>query len=402
MCEAQRTLRHLLLGLPDTGIDNVISQLDSNILPSDVFLNGLSLEHISTVKRACLVISTLARHIILKEWQLAATLDILAGRDTILNASTGAGKTMLIILPMLLRPGSISITVSPLKRLMSSQAVELGRYGLRAAIVNEDTSHDQELFNAILNGYYDHVHISPEQLQRHQGHFTRFYHLLDKPAFRQRIQVINIDEGHEAGRAALGLDDFRSSYARLCTFRLKLPRNIPFVVLSATLPHHIISPLSKFLLLNDPKETRLCLNRSNIYYAVKPLITGTKEFRNLSLLVPDSATQLNSLRKTIIFFDDKRELDGACRFLRKEYARLMDPTSGKHQIPPAARTLVMGYHSDMSSTYLRSTYEDFNVPDGSCKILCATACAATVSPVRASPVFLHKADGVSGSRFPMR
>jgi len=252
---------------------------------------------------------------------------------------------------MLLKPGSISITISPLKRLMASQAAELGRYGLRAAIVNEDTSHDPELFKAILDGYYDHIHISPEQLQRHQGHFTRFYHLLNKPVFRQRIQVINIDEGHEAGRAALGLDDFRSSYARLCTFRLKLPRGIPFVVLSATLPHHIISPLLKLLMLKNVRETWLCLNRPNIYYAVQPLITGTKEFQNLSLLVPASADLLSSLRKTIVFFDDKCELDGACRFLRNEYTQLMDPTSGMHQILPAARTLVMGYHSDMSSTY---------------------------------------------------
>ena len=396
MCEDQRTLRYALLGLDNAHIDTLISQLDSNILPSDTFLGGLSLEDASTVKRACLVVFTLARHIILKEWQLATTLDILAGRDTILNASTGAGKTMLIVLPILLRPGSISITVSPLKRLMSSQGAELGRYGLRVAIVNEDTSHDPELFQAILDGHYDHIHISPEQLQQHQGHFTRFYHLLDKPAFRQRIRVINIDEGHEAGRAALGLDDFRSSYARLSTFRLKLPRDIPFVILSATLPCHIVSPLTKLLLLKDPKETRLCLNRSNIYYAVKPLITGTKEFRNLLLLIPPSADLLGSLRKTIIFFDDKRELDSACRFLRKECARLIDPASGHHQIPPAARTLIMGYHSDMSSTYLQSTYEDFNSPEGSCKILCATACAATVSLVDVS-LFMYIADNIIGS-----
>ena len=303
---------------------------------------------------------------------------------------------MLIILPLLLRPGSISITISPLKRLMSSQAAELSRYGLRAAIVNEDTSHDPELFNVILGRYYDHIHISPEQLQRHQGHFTRFYHLLDKPAFRQRIQVINIDEGHEAGRAALGFDDFRSSYARLSAFCLKLPRHVPFVVLSATLPRHIVSPLSKLLLLEDANETRLCLNRANIYYAVKPLITGTKEFRNLSLLIPASSHLLGSLQKMIIFFDDKRELDGACCFLRKAYARLMDPDSGKHQIPPVARTLVMGYHSDMSSTYLQSTYEDFNSPEGLCKILCATACTATVSPISAS-LFPHIVNSPLGS-----
>ena len=358
MSKDQWTLHNLLLGLNDTHINVLISQLDSNILPPDAFLDSLSLEHASTVKRACFITFALTQHIILKEWQLATTLDILAGHDTILNASTGAGKTMLIVLPMLLRPGFISITVSPLKWLMSSQAAELCRYGLRAAIVNEDTSHDTELFKGIIDGHYNHVHISSKQLQRHHGHFTRFYHLLDQPAFRRWIRVINIDEGHEAGRAALGLDDFHPSYTRLCMFRLKLPHDIPFVVLSATLPCHIISPLSKLFLLKDLKETRLCLNHSNVYYAVKPLITGTKEFRNLSLLIPASANLLSSLRKTIIFFDDKHKLDGACRFLRKEYAKLVGPTSGEHQILPVVRTLVMGYHSDMSSTYLQSTYED--------------------------------------------
>jgi len=382
MCENQRDLRHLLLGLPDTNIDDLISQLDSNILPSNAFLNSLSPGRTSTAKRACLIAFTLARQVILKEWQLEGTLDILAGRDTILNARTGAGKTMLIILPMLLRPGSISITVSPLKRLMASQAEELGRYGVRAAIVNEDTSHDPKLFDAILDGYYDHVHISPEQLERHGGHFTRFYHLLDKPNFRQRIRAINIDEGHEAGRAAPGLNNFRSSYARLSAFRLKLPRNVPFVILSATLPCHIVSPLSSLLLLKDAKEIQLCLNRPNIYYAVQPLISGTKDFRNLSLLIPVTANLLGSLRKTIIFFDDKHELDGACYYLRNQYSQLMDPASGKDHIHSTARALVMGYHSDMSPSYLQSTYENFNSPQGACKILCATACAAMVSPIK--------------------
>jgi superfamily II DNA helicase RecQ len=389
MCENQRAVSRVIHALSDTdSTDSVISQLDTNILPSSAFLDTLSPHDASKAKQACLIAWALTRRIILKEWQLGGTLDILAGRDTILNAGTGSGKTMLIILPALLRPGSISITISPLKRLMASQAAELGRYGLRAAIVNEDTTHDPELFKAILDGYYDHVHVSPEQLQRHQGHFTRFYHLLDNPTFRRQIRVINVDEGHEAGRAALGLDDFRTSYARLSALRLKLPQGIPFVVLSATLPPHILSPLLKLLFLKNAKETRLCLNRPNIYYAVQPLITGTKEFRNLSLLVPASTNFLGSLRKTIIFFDDKRELDGACSFLRNKYTGLMNPTAAKHQILPAARALVKGYHSDMSSTYLQSTYEDFNAPDGSCKILCATACAATVSSISVS-IFSH-------------
>jgi hypothetical protein len=140
VCEAQRTLCSLLLGLSNTHIGDLISQLEAHILPSGAFLGRLSLQHVSTVKRACMVTFTLNRRAVLKEWQLLGTLDILADRDIILSPSTGTGKTMFIILPMLLRPGSPSITVPPLKRLMASQAAELGRYGLRAVIVNEDAS----------------------------------------------------------------------------------------------------------------------------------------------------------------------------------------------------------------------------------------------------------------------
>jgi hypothetical protein len=48
MCEDLRIVRHLLLGLEDTHI----STLNSNALPSDAFLDGLSLGNASTTKRA--------------------------------------------------------------------------------------------------------------------------------------------------------------------------------------------------------------------------------------------------------------------------------------------------------------------------------------------------------------
>ena len=44
MCKDQWTLRHLLLQLDDTDIATLISQLNSNILPSDAFIDSLSLE----------------------------------------------------------------------------------------------------------------------------------------------------------------------------------------------------------------------------------------------------------------------------------------------------------------------------------------------------------------------
>ena len=69
MCEDQRTLRHLVLRLDDAHINVLLPEIRSNILPSRTFLGSLSLiENVSTAKRACLIVFTLARHIILKGW----------------------------------------------------------------------------------------------------------------------------------------------------------------------------------------------------------------------------------------------------------------------------------------------------------------------------------------------
>ena len=160
MCEDQRKYLHILLGLSDANIDTVISRFDTNILPSDIFLDGLTPEHASDTKQSCLIAFALARRVILEERRLGMTLDILSGLDNILSVSTGAGNYA-DHPPMLLQPGSIFITTSPLKWLVVSQAEDLRHYGLQAAIVNEGISHDLELFNTILDGYYNHVRISP-------------------------------------------------------------------------------------------------------------------------------------------------------------------------------------------------------------------------------------------------
>ncbi|KIK78701.1 hypothetical protein PAXRUDRAFT_126893, partial [Paxillus rubicundulus Ve08.2h10] len=45
-------------------------------------------------------------------FQLQASLAMLQQRDSIIMAGTGSGKTLCLLIPMLLRPGSISITIN--------------------------------------------------------------------------------------------------------------------------------------------------------------------------------------------------------------------------------------------------------------------------------------------------
>ena len=74
--------------------------------------------------RACLVVALITHFTIIpRPFQLQASLAILNGQDSIITAGTGSGKTLCLlpVIPILLRPNSISITISPLKRLQVTQ-----------------------------------------------------------------------------------------------------------------------------------------------------------------------------------------------------------------------------------------------------------------------------------------
>ncbi len=56
-----------------------------------------------------------------KLFQVQVALDVLAGRNVVVRAGTGYGKTLAMALPMLLQPDKIAVTVSPLVLLQEQQ-----------------------------------------------------------------------------------------------------------------------------------------------------------------------------------------------------------------------------------------------------------------------------------------
>jgi len=81
-----------------------------------------------------------------REMQLRSILADQRGRDSLISAGTGSGKTLPIALCTLLDDPAkkkVTIVVSPLKRLQKSQANEFTtRFGIRAVAINEDTPRD--------------------------------------------------------------------------------------------------------------------------------------------------------------------------------------------------------------------------------------------------------------------
>jgi superfamily II DNA helicase RecQ len=75
-----------------------------------------------TVYKCCLLLSAVTNgKKIPREFQLEATLALLARQDSLIHAATGSGKTLCMVLPALLDATVVSLVVSPLKRLQVLQ-----------------------------------------------------------------------------------------------------------------------------------------------------------------------------------------------------------------------------------------------------------------------------------------
>ena len=75
-----------------------------------------------TVYKCCLLLSLVTNgKKIPREFQLQAVLNLLARKDCLIDAGTGSGKTLCMVLPALLDPTAVALVVSPLKRLQVLQ-----------------------------------------------------------------------------------------------------------------------------------------------------------------------------------------------------------------------------------------------------------------------------------------
>ena len=122
------------------------------------FIATLNDEEKRDATRACLLVSILTYgRVVPRVFQLQASITMLCRQDSVIIAGTGSGKTLCLLIPILLRPKSISITISLLKRLQTTQisvlspvlgltnvrrgiqVLESERLGIRTIAINEDT-----------------------------------------------------------------------------------------------------------------------------------------------------------------------------------------------------------------------------------------------------------------------
>ncbi|KAJ7448715.1 P-loop containing nucleoside triphosphate hydrolase protein [Mycena latifolia] len=337
-------------------------------LPSRNFLLSLSPAECGKALRACLLVYSLTRgKIVPHQGQLEASLASMSGRHSSVIARTGYGKTLCIAIPLLLQPNTITLTISPLKRLQRMQVnAFMSKYGIPTLAINEDTPKIPELWKSIENGEIPHLIVQPEQFRLNHGHLPRMANLLNNRAFVAKIARVSVDEAHNiytAGTVINGRAPFRPAWGGLGEVRARLSKNTSWQALSATMPSYIHKAIHQSLgLPPDTLTIRVSINRPNVIYATHKLVDGRNNPHNLDCIIPRPFHPPMRLPKLVIFHGEKVETSNLAQYLNS-------------RLPPAFQKLGLcrHYHSDMSPEYLEQTYSSFANPDGMVLILHATS-----------------------------
>ena len=122
--------------------------IPSELAPPTSFWNSYTDKKLAIGLCSCLALwAASGEKMVPLEFQLTATIALMSGQDSLVDVGMGYGKTLCMIIPCLLdSPGTISIVVSPLKRLQVVQVLKFERYGITTVAINEDTPNDPGLW----------------------------------------------------------------------------------------------------------------------------------------------------------------------------------------------------------------------------------------------------------------
>lgn len=182
---------------------------------------------------------------------------ILAGKDTVLVAPTGLGKSLCFQLPAIMLPG-ITVVISPLISLMKDQVDALRGKGIGADFINSSITSEAEkrqIARRLHGGKTKLLYIAPERLSNQE--FMNFIRGLN-------VSLIAIDEAHCISQWG---HNFRPDY-RLITRLWKIKQRVPVFATTATATYTVSDDICNQLELKEPSIFRLSNDRPNLYIEV--------------------------------------------------------------------------------------------------------------------------------------
>jgi hypothetical protein len=137
--------------LPEEIARLVTTEIPQDQLPLQ-YLQSLSKEDRTLCFRASMICWSISKSTMVpREMQLRVVLANHHGKDALVAAGTGSGKTLPIALSILLdnpAENTITLTISPLKRLQVTQESDFNtHFGIPTVTINEDTPRENEWWN---------------------------------------------------------------------------------------------------------------------------------------------------------------------------------------------------------------------------------------------------------------
>ena len=185
-----------------------------------------------------------------------------------------------------------------------------------------------------------------------------FAALLKEPRWSRSILFMVVDEAHCIKQWGA---EFRKHYASLETLRSFVPRGVPVLATSATMPPKTLEHVRSILGINAGKSFHLNLgnDRCNIVPLVWPMEGGASNLASLDFVVRGRDQPL----RTIVYFNNKHLTMEACDHLRK-------------QLPSSQAHIVDVLHASRGPHAKKVVMERFRV--GEILVLCSTEVVSMV------------------------
>lgn len=269
----------------------------------------------------------------LRPQQAPVISTLLSGRDVLITAPTGHGKSLCFQLPALVchdRSSAVSLVVSPLLALMHNQVTALRARRIPAALLSSaetDAANAKVLRALDTRGEipFAMLYITPERLVT-----PAFLGILRRLHARGKLGILAVDEAHCISQWG---HDFRTAYSKLGVVKENFPA-LPVVALTATATAKVRTDILSSLRIPDARHIHTSFLRANIRYEVR---------------YADSME--NNVNEDLVdYVLDKRLPDGSGRFQRGiVYAFKRITVEDITTLLQVAGVPAVGYHGGMSA-----------------------------------------------------